>query len=567
MQAQIGHCAAFMEDNRAAHDAAPSTTTTVATTTTTAPIEWWKFWEKASLGKAIGRILVPASVVTAAITAFGGGASRRSPGSVLLTSGCVFAIGIWLMRRKYLRDPAALLEYRAQISKSSLKQSRRDFGSLETLISGSSSLLLSLLPQTRDTYPHTESARIRLPHPPFCFHLSIAVVGLDTLQEKVLLETSHIENGLDHMWVEYEGGKNLTEMLRLGIVSRQYLLDKLKTDLGTSTNSNATVSHRRRPLLAMMVDYAEWLVHNLFLERTYLSSCLVHDPQTSLLNFEQAIELGAWKLHHEQQLLPLEWLHERAMQAITLERLSWSQIATKYAPWFLDENVCFPEHVQHLFRREEVQQRSFVELVTKWWSWPISRYQTRIGLTEPEYAKLRSLYDEFKLYSEAHDARVTSADALVQKQIENAASASATHVLAVQLNYSTLINLATNDDGGVGDSKFNKSNDNKNKKDKKEKKKSKVVRDLEAQQALELSRAQTDLDTVIARLESNKEKSVAEAAAVFNEQKIRLNREWSNFLSGITTSPPTSHQQSLLQNNSNSNNNNTATNVTVVFNM
>jgi hypothetical protein len=72
-------------------------------------VEWWRFWERAAVGRTIGRLLVPGSVLAAMCTLLlNSGAKSRGTLPLITSCGGAFVAGLWLWRRKYLRDPAAL---------------------------------------------------------------------------------------------------------------------------------------------------------------------------------------------------------------------------------------------------------------------------------------------------------------------------------------------------------------------------------------------------------------------------------------------------------------------------
>jgi len=58
------------------------------------------------------------------------------------------------------------------------------------------------------------------------------------------------------------------------------------------------------------------------------------------MTFDELVAQSAVRLF-KQKLLPLEFLHSRFVAHVQDKKLSFHQIHTKYAPWIIDDGVCF----------------------------------------------------------------------------------------------------------------------------------------------------------------------------------------------------------------------------------
>eukprot|EP01128_Nolandella_sp_AFSM9_P004668 TRINITY_DN2129_c0_g1_i2.p1 TRINITY_DN2129_c0_g1~~TRINITY_DN2129_c0_g1_i2.p1 ORF type:complete len:570 (+),score=122.50 TRINITY_DN2129_c0_g1_i2:71-1780(+) len=325
------------------------------------------FYEKRSVGRVFGTLLMASGTLPAYYFY-----KKLQYLAALLGGVFPVAVGMYLISKPYLKDPEALKDYRNEYDSSPLAAGVREK-------SWTVSYLLNFVA------PYEIKAKF--------------------------LEEVGTSNGLEKIWKLY-GKDFLGELLKMEVVSRTFFEEQFLVD-----RSNAKTVFSSEPFIDRVNLYGVWLVDNAKVKAETVASALDNDPKTLALTFPELVQKGSRKLLG-RKLISVRALHVPCMSE--LSRIGFGKMETKYGRWWLDEGVVTPEDASHYFRIELHGMQNVVDLIEKYWEWPIQKYGSSIEVNVDEYEMLKELHNKLEKGREVFAAKKGAIDKVHSSECSDA---------------------------------------------------------------------------------------------------------------------------------------------------
>eukprot|EP01129_Flabellula_baltica_P012810 TRINITY_DN583_c0_g1_i1.p1 TRINITY_DN583_c0_g1~~TRINITY_DN583_c0_g1_i1.p1 ORF type:complete len:480 (+),score=109.96 TRINITY_DN583_c0_g1_i1:56-1495(+) len=373
--------------------------------------------------------------------------------TVTVIGGIISAgLGVFLLCKKYMNDPEALYEYYLWYLDHDLLDSIAEFGWDDLM----------------------------------------KVVIADDILEKINLETEDAL-GFDILEKLY-GTRNIGEMLNHNIYTRVDIQDKFAHD--------NKVMYGNTPAIARIDRYGVWLVQNAGIKPSEIVLLLLDCPIT---NSYDILTLNHYHLDVlcSHKLIDWGFIRTKVLEAMDQGRISFKYVKEDIGTWLVDTGVVAIEDLAPLFR-EVIINDDCSDILSNYWTWPLSKYGMRTGIESDELGKLESLNKKYQKAKSVYDTTVQKANQIYNSGKNAAEEKKRNQIKSIELDFNRVKNNET-------ESESNRR---------------------QRKNAL-IEGAESDYNTKIEELKGTRDYNIHIADTTFETAKGDINHEWSEYMRGV----------------------------------